>query len=122
MVPLVTPAWRATSSMRAAAKPFSANTRRAASRISCGRAFFRRLQRCCTWPMRYLITDQSVTFKRWFKMASLARCKPIVDICQQSAYIRRDQDVQEQAAGRPVVHRPRGQDRSEDAEADSDPA
>src|SRR2546427_1018494 len=45
MVPLVTPARRATSSSLVAAKPRSEKTSRAAARISSGRASLRRCQR-----------------------------------------------------------------------------
>src|SRR5882762_5570971 len=45
MVPLVTPARRATSSSLAAAKPRSTNTSSAAATISSGRASLRRRQR-----------------------------------------------------------------------------
>src|SRR6266705_3320016 len=73
MVPLVTPARRATSSSFVAAKPRSAKTSSAALMISSGRASFRRRQRGFTsvrgMQAPKLITERSVSNFR-FPLAS----------------------------------------------------
>src|SRR5882762_8209570 len=67
MVPLVTPARRATSSSFVAAKPRSAKTSSAALMISSGRASFRRRQRglavACDMNAPMLLTERSVSNK-----------------------------------------------------------
>src|SRR6267378_553651 len=67
MVPLVTPARRATSSSFVAAKPRSAKTSSAALMISSGRASFRRRQRglavACDMCAPMLLTERSVSNK-----------------------------------------------------------